>query len=146
MRKEKKRSNKNTKCNGVWLKNACLRDSQLPTIEVEPKHQKNSFTLVKLGPLHKNGLPSLSVIRVTTHSKTKNEWQHTQERWALQLKKGEHNSSKQFTSRSRSIKSGEWREARLILNKNLTNWMFLSLGLSLTFCIWLVSSLEIKFS
>jgi hypothetical protein len=30
---------------------------------------KNSFTLVKLGPLHKNGLPSLSIIRVTTHSK-----------------------------------------------------------------------------
>jgi hypothetical protein len=28
---------------------------------------KNSFTLVKLGPLHKNRSLSLSVIRVTTH-------------------------------------------------------------------------------
>jgi hypothetical protein len=33
------------------------------------KTLKNSFTLVELGPLHKNGLPSLSVIRVTTHSR-----------------------------------------------------------------------------
>jgi hypothetical protein len=54
---------------------------------------KNSFTLVELGPLHKNGMPSLSIIRVTTHSKwwvhntfkIRNEWQHTQE-------KGEHYS------------------------------------------------------
>jgi hypothetical protein len=30
---------------------------------------KNSFTLVELGPLHKNWLSSLSVIRVITHSK-----------------------------------------------------------------------------
>jgi hypothetical protein len=30
---------------------------------------KTSFTLVEVGPLHKNGLPNLSVIRVTTHSK-----------------------------------------------------------------------------
>jgi hypothetical protein len=30
---------------------------------------KTSFTLVKLGPLHKNGLSSLSIIRVTTHQK-----------------------------------------------------------------------------
>jgi hypothetical protein len=32
---------------------------------------KNSFTLVELGHLHKNELSNLSVIRVTTHSKTK---------------------------------------------------------------------------
>jgi hypothetical protein len=30
---------------------------------------KPNFTLVELGPLHKNGLSSLSVTRVTTHSK-----------------------------------------------------------------------------
>jgi hypothetical protein len=30
---------------------------------------KNSFILVELGPLHKNGLSSLSVTRVITHSK-----------------------------------------------------------------------------
>jgi hypothetical protein len=71
---------------------------------------KNSFTLVELGPLHKNRLSSLSVIRVTTHSK--GEWQHTQNvsdntlkiiRWVIThsrnvsditLKKGEHYSSK----------------------------------------------------
>jgi hypothetical protein len=46
---------------------------------------KNSFTLVELGPLHKNELSSLSVTRVTTHSKIRSEWQHT--------KKGEHYSS-----------------------------------------------------
>jgi hypothetical protein len=33
------------------------------------QNTKNSFTLVELGPLYKNGLPSLSVTRVTTHSK-----------------------------------------------------------------------------
>jgi hypothetical protein len=35
---------------------------------------KNSFTLVELVPLHKNGLLSLSVTRMTTHSKQKGEW------------------------------------------------------------------------
>jgi hypothetical protein len=30
---------------------------------------KNSFTLVELDPLYKNGLPNLSITRVTTHSK-----------------------------------------------------------------------------
>jgi hypothetical protein len=33
------------------------------------RNTKNSFTLVELGPLYKNGLPSLSITRVTTHSK-----------------------------------------------------------------------------
>jgi hypothetical protein len=28
---------------------------------------KTNFTLIELGPLYKNELPSLSVIRVTTH-------------------------------------------------------------------------------
>jgi hypothetical protein len=28
---------------------------------------KNSFTLIELGPLHKNGLSNLSVTKVTTH-------------------------------------------------------------------------------
>jgi hypothetical protein len=87
---------------------------------------KNSFTLVELGPLHKNELPSLSVTRVTT-LKTRSEWQHTQnkkwmtthskqevsdntlkknmsttaqERWTLQLKK-------RITRRLRMIKLGE---------------------------------------
>jgi hypothetical protein len=111
---------------------------------------KNSFTLVELGPLHKNEPPNLSVTRVTTHTKmwvtthseTRSEWQHTQKTLALQLKKGEHNSSKQFISRSQMINLGEWREARLSLNKNLVNWVFLSIGLSLSLCIWLVSSLK----
>jgi hypothetical protein len=30
---------------------------------------KNNFTLIELDPLHKNEIPSLSVTRVTTHSK-----------------------------------------------------------------------------
>jgi hypothetical protein len=33
------------------------------------RNTKNSFILVQLGSLHKNGLPNLSVTRVTTHSK-----------------------------------------------------------------------------
>jgi hypothetical protein len=111
---------------------------------------ENSFTLVELDPLHKNRLSSPSVTRVTTHSKRwvtthskiRSEWQHTQKSWALQLKKGEHNSSKQFISRLRRIKLGEWRETRLNLNKNLANWVFLSLRLSLSLYIWLVSSLK----
>jgi hypothetical protein len=51
------------------LKMSTSQDPQPPTIEIESKHLKNSFTLVELSPLHKNRPPSLSVIRVTTHSK-----------------------------------------------------------------------------
>jgi hypothetical protein len=65
--KKKKRSNKNTRCNRVRLTMLRLRDFQPLTIEVEPKHKKNSFILVKLGLLYKNGLSSLSIIRMTTH-------------------------------------------------------------------------------
>jgi hypothetical protein len=76
MRKEKKWSNKNTKCNGVRLKNAYVSGTlNLQQLRLS-RNTKNSFTLVELGPLHKNGLPSLSVTRVSTHSK--GEWQHTQ--------------------------------------------------------------------
>jgi hypothetical protein len=59
---------------------------------------KNSFTLVQLSPLHKNGLPSLSVTRVTTHSKM---WVTTHSRKVSDntLKKCEHYSSKQFIRR-----------------------------------------------
>jgi hypothetical protein len=68
---------------------------------------KNNFTFIELGPLHKNGLPSLSVIRVTTHSK--------QVMSENTLKKGEHYNSKKvsttaqkyITRRSRMIKLGE---------------------------------------
>jgi hypothetical protein len=67
-----------------------------------------SFTLVELDPLHKNGLPTLSVTRVTTHSKQevsdntlkKKVSTTAQEMWTLQLKK-------QITKRSRRIKLGE---------------------------------------
>jgi hypothetical protein len=63
---------------------------------------KNSFTLVEFGPLHKNGLSSLSVTRVTTHSKmwvTTHSKQEVSDntlnkRWVLQLKKCEHYSSR----------------------------------------------------
>jgi hypothetical protein len=69
MRKEKKITNKNTRCNRVRLKNAyvswTLNFQQLRLT----RNTKNSFTLVELGLLHKNGLSSLSVTRVTTHSK-----------------------------------------------------------------------------
>jgi hypothetical protein len=47
---------------------------------------KRVFTFVELGPLHKNGLPSLSVTRVTTHSK--------QEVSTTAQKEVEHNSSR----------------------------------------------------
>jgi hypothetical protein len=111
----KKRSNKNTRCNGVRL--TMPTSSGLPTSNNRgwTETLKNSFTLVELDPLHKNGLSCLSVIRVTTHSKIKGEWQHTQERWALQLK------TVYKESRSRMIKLEEWREVRLSLNKNLSN-------------------------
>jgi hypothetical protein len=38
MRKEKKRSNKNTRCNEVQFKNAYVFGTQPPTIEVEPEY------------------------------------------------------------------------------------------------------------
>jgi hypothetical protein len=80
------------------------------------RNTKNSFTLVELGPLHKNGLPSISVTRVTTHSKKvsdntlKNKkWVTTHsKRWALQLNKGwALQLKKMFTWRSRRIELGE---------------------------------------
>jgi hypothetical protein len=96
---------------------------------------KNNFTLVELGRLYKNGLPSLSATTVTIHSK---RWVTTHSR------KCEHYSSRKVYKKSRSqrIKLREWRETRLSLNKNLANWVFLSLELSLSLCIWLVNSLE----
>jgi hypothetical protein len=60
-RKEKKRSNKNTRYNRVWLKNAYVSGTlNLQQLRLS-RNTKNSFTVVELGPLHKNGLPSLSV-------------------------------------------------------------------------------------
>jgi hypothetical protein len=73
MRKEKKRSNKNTRCNGVRLKNAYVSGTlNLQQLRLS-RNTKNNFTLVELGPLHKNGMPSLSLTRVTTHSKSVND-------------------------------------------------------------------------
>jgi hypothetical protein len=75
---KRKYQNKNTRCNGVRLKNAYVsRTLNLQQLRLS-RNTKNDFTLVELGPLHKNGLPNLSVIKVIIHSK----------RWALQLKKG----------------------------------------------------------
>jgi hypothetical protein len=117
VRKEKKRSNKNTIYNGVQFK----KMPTSPRLSTSnnwgwAKTLKNSFTLVELGPLHKNGLPRLSVTRVTTHSKMwvtthskqevsdntlKKKMSTTaQERWALKLKN-------RITRRSRMIKLGE---------------------------------------
>jgi hypothetical protein len=68
-RKEKKISNKNTRCNGVRIKMST--SPELPTSNNWgwAETLKNSFTVVELGLLHKNELSSLSVTRVTTHSK-----------------------------------------------------------------------------
>jgi hypothetical protein len=114
-RKEKKRSNKNTRCNEIQF--IMLTSLGLSTSNNWGWAEilENSFTLVELSTLHKNGLSSLSVTRVTTHSKIKDEWQHTQEMWLLQLK------IVYNESRSRRIKLGEWKEARLRLNKDLIN-------------------------
>jgi hypothetical protein len=63
------RINKNTSCNGVRLKNVYVSGTlNLQQLRLS-RYTKNSFILVELGPLHKNGLSSLSVTRVTTHSK-----------------------------------------------------------------------------
>jgi hypothetical protein len=69
MRIEQKRTNKNTKCNGVRLKNIYVSGTlNLQQLRLS-RNTKNSFTLVELGPLHKNELPNLSVTSVTIHSK-----------------------------------------------------------------------------
>jgi hypothetical protein len=69
VRKEKKISNKNTRCNGVRLKNVYVSGTlNLQQLRLS-RNTKNNFTLVELGPLYKNELSSLSVTRVTTHSK-----------------------------------------------------------------------------
>jgi hypothetical protein len=66
---EKKRSNKNTRCNGVRLKNVSVsRTLNLQQLRLS-RNTKNSFTLVELGLLYKNELSSLLVTKVTTHSK-----------------------------------------------------------------------------
>jgi hypothetical protein len=66
-RKEKKISNKNTRCNRVQL--TMHMSPGLPTSNnwSWAETLKNSFTLIELGPLYKNGLSSLSVTKVTTH-------------------------------------------------------------------------------
>jgi hypothetical protein len=59
---------------------------------------KNSFTLVEFGLLHKNGMPSLSVTRVTIHSKM---WVTTHSKQKVSdntLKKGEHYSSRKVST------------------------------------------------
>jgi hypothetical protein len=69
VRIEKKRTNKNIRYSGVRFKNDYVSGTlNLQQLRLS-RYTKNSFTLVELGPLHKNGLPSLSVTRVTTHSK-----------------------------------------------------------------------------
>jgi hypothetical protein len=45
---------------------------------------KNNFILVEVGLLHKNGLSSLLITRVTTHSRKVSTT--AQEKWAQQLK------------------------------------------------------------
>jgi hypothetical protein len=99
-RKENKRSNKYIRCNGVRLKNVYVSETLNRQQLRLSRNIKNSFTLVELGPLHKNGLPNLSVTRVTTHSKIRNEWQHTQKGVSTTAQEG-------FTRRSRRIKLGE---------------------------------------
>jgi hypothetical protein len=63
---------------------------------------KRIFTLVELGPLHKNGLPSLSVIRVTTHSK--------QEVRTTAQQGFEHNNSREYFQEDHERSSWENRE------------------------------------
>jgi hypothetical protein len=115
VRKEKKRSSKNTRCNVVRLKNAYVsRTLNLQQLRLS-WYTKNSFTLIELGSLHKNGMPSLSVRRVTTHSKrwvtthSKQEMSdNTLKMWALQLKKSWALQLKKiFIRRSWRIKLGE---------------------------------------
>jgi hypothetical protein len=65
----KKRSNKNTRCNIIRLKNAHVSGTLNLQQLRSSRNTKNNFTLIELGPLHKNELPNLSVIRVTIHSK-----------------------------------------------------------------------------
>jgi hypothetical protein len=53
IRKEKKRLNKNTRCNRVRLKNVYVSGTlNLQQLRLS-RNTKNSFTLVELGPLHK---------------------------------------------------------------------------------------------
>jgi hypothetical protein len=59
---------------------------------------KNSFTLVELSPLHKNGLPNLSITRVTTHSKRWVTAHSKQEVSDNTLKKGEHYNSRNMST------------------------------------------------
>jgi hypothetical protein len=96
--REKKRSNKNTRCNEFRLK-MCM-SLGLPTSNNWgwAETLKNSFTLVELGPLHKNGLLSLSVTRVTTHSK---KWVTTHSKQEVSdntLKKDEHYNSRKVST------------------------------------------------
>jgi hypothetical protein len=114
------------------------------------RYIKKYFYTCRTWSLTQNELPRLSITRVTTHSKR--EWQHTQNVSDNTLKtRSEHYSSKRswaqqlkrmFSRRSRRIKLGEYKEARLSLNKDLANWVYQYLDFSLSLWIWLVSSLE----
>jgi hypothetical protein len=106
--KRKKISNKNTRCNRVRLKNAyvskTLNLQQLRLI----RNTKNSFTLVELGPLHKNGLPSLSVTRVTAHSKRVSD--NTLKNVSITAQKSEHYNSRKCLQEDHKWSSWENRE------------------------------------
>jgi hypothetical protein len=89
VRIKKKRTNKNTRCNEIQLKNVYVFGTlNLQQLRLS-RFTKNSFTLVEFGPLQKNGLPSLSVTRVTTHSKRMSD---------NTLKKGEYYNSKRVST------------------------------------------------
>jgi hypothetical protein len=127
---EKKISNKNTRYNEVRLKNAYVsRTLNLQQLRLSRNTKKQFYTcrtwsLTQKWVANPIGNKSDNTLKkgwVTTHSK----------RWALQLKKT-------FTRRSWRTKLGEYRKARLSLNKNLANWVFQSLELSLS--LWYMAS------
>jgi hypothetical protein len=71
---------------------------------------KRVFTLVELGPLHKNGLSSLSVTRVTTHSKIWVTTHSKQEVSTTTQKRVEHNNSRKYFQEDHEGSSWENRE------------------------------------
>jgi hypothetical protein len=83
--KKKKRSNKNTRCNEVRLTMPTSPGPSTSNNWDSTETLKNSFILVELDPLYKNELPTLSVTKVTTHSKKMSD---------NTLKKDEHYNSK----------------------------------------------------
>jgi hypothetical protein len=108
--REKKRSNKNTRCNEVRLKMPTTpglsTSNNLGWAETLKKkfYTCRTWSLIQKENAKPIGNKSDNTLKEMSENtlKIRSEWQHTQERWTLQVKKGEHYSSRKVSTTSQN--------------------------------------------